>query len=258
MGLFGKKKKKSPLPGKTAKVLLKLAAKGIHPHTAAVIVAAGSASRMEGIDKIFTPLGGVTVLEQAIAPFMESKLVQEVVVVTRWDAVPRAEMMLSARNYPKPLTVVKGGDTRTASVLAGLAACSEKTRVVAVHDGARPLVTREIVEETIKTAAKTAAAAPAVAVKDTIKVAQDGVITHTPDRSTLFAVQTPQTFALELLQAGIASAQADGVSLTDDCSAVEHLGVPVHLTAGSYENLKITTPEDLWMAETILRRRKKP
>ena len=164
--------------------------------------------------------------------------------------------MLLRQNEPgKPWKVVPGGDTRTDSVLAGLNACGEKTKIAAVHDGARPLVTVKIVEDTIRTAMERSAAAPAVPVKDTIKVARNNVIQSTPDRSTLFAVQTPQTFAVELLRAGIEHARAQNISLTDDCSAVEALGVPVILTEGSYENIKLTTQEDIPAAEALIKRR---
>lgn len=254
MGFFTKKRNKK-IVGYTAKLLMKMAEKGIRPRCSAIIVAAGSASRMQGIDKIFTDFHGSTVLERAAEPFAASKLVDEIVVVTRRDDVPRVEMLLHGKTNGKTLKVVSGGDTRTDSVLAGLSVCDEKTKIVAVHDGARPFVTQKIVEETIKTAAERSAAAPAVPVKDTIKIAKNCVIQNTPDRSTLFAVQTPQTFAVELLRAGIAHARANDIALTDDCSAVESIGVPVILTEGSYENIKLTTPEDLWFAQALLKRR---
>ena len=254
MGFFTKKRNKK-IVEYTAKLLMKMAEKGIRPRCSAIIVAAGSASRMQGIDKIFADFHGMTVLERAAEPFAASKLVDEIIVVTRRDDVPRVELLLRGKTNGKPLKVVPGGDTRTDSVLAGLSVCDEKTKIAAVHDGARPFVTKEIVEDTIRTAAEKSAAAPAVPVKDTIKIAKNRVIESTPDRSTLFAAQTPQTFAIELLRAGIRHARANGIALTDDCSAVEAIGVPVILTEGSYENIKLTTPEDLWFAQALLKRR---
>lgn len=141
------------------------------------------------------------------------------------------------------------------SVLAGLREVNPKSELVAVHDAARPLATVEIIEETISMAREWGAAAPAVPVKDTIKRAVNGVVENTLNRSELFAVQTPQVFEHGLILGALEKAAADRVELTDDCSAVELLGIPVHLTQGSYENIKLTTPEDLATAEAILGRR---
>ena len=135
--------------------------------------------------------------------------------------------------------------------MAALAECDERAELVAVHDGARPLVTVEIIDAAIQRAREAYAAAPAVPVKDTIKVAANGVVEHTPDRSILFAVQTPQVFDRDLLQTALQAARESGAPITDDCSAVERLGKEVSLTEGSYENLKITTPIDLILAEAI-------
>ena len=139
--------------------------------------------------------------------------------------------------------------------MAGLAAVSDKAQLVAVHDGARPLVTDEVIRAAVIKAKKFAAAAPAVRVKDTIKISTDGAVDATPDRSTLYAVQTPQVFDRDLLAAALQNAKAQGIAVTDDCSAVEALGMPVQLTDGDEENLKITTPLDLELAALILRRR---
>ena len=141
------------------------------------------------------------------------------------------------------------------SVLAGLREVNPKSELVAVHDAARPLATVEIIEETISMAREWGAAAPAVPVKDTIKRAVNGVVENTLNRSELFAVQTPQVFEHGLILGALEKAATDRVELTDDCSAVELLGIPVHLTQGSYENIKLTTPEDLATAEAILGRR---
>lgn len=131
----------------------------------------------------------------------------------------------------------------------------DSAQLIAIHDAARPLVTEEVVAETVEAAARSGAAAPAVPVKDTIKRVVDGVVESTPDRSQLFAVQTPQVFEHGLILGALEKAAADGAELTDDCSAVERLGVPVRLTVGSYDNIKLTTLEDLAVAEAILERR---
>ena len=151
--------------------------------------------------------------------------------------------------------VVAGGETRTDSVMAGLAAVSDCTQLVAVHDGARPLVTDAVICRAVSKAKKFGAAAPAVRVKDTIKVSTDGAVEETPDRSKLYAVQTPQVFDRDLLAAALQNAKEQEIAITDDCSAVEALGMPVQLTDGDEENLKITTPFDLELAALILRRR---
>ena len=129
------------------------------------------------------------------------------------------------------------------------------TELAAIHDGARPLVTVAVIDEAIAAAERFGAAAPAIPVRDTIKEAENGVVRSTPDRARLFAVQTPQVFEARFLQNALREAQARGLPLTDDCSAAEAAGLPVHLTRGSEENLKITTPVDLVLAEAILKRR---
>ena len=156
----------------------------------------------------------------------------------------------------KPVRVVEGGADRASSVLLAALAASERAELLAVHDGARPLIRPEQVDEMIRLGQKTYAAAPALPVTDTVKVADmQGVVQSTPDRKTLFAVQTPQVFQANILKAALQSAVNDGAALTDDCSAVERLGKEVYLAAGWKENIKITTPEDLTVAEALLRER---
>ena len=137
-------------------------------------------------------------------------------------------------------------------MLAGVREAKPDTELIVIHDGARPLVTEEIIEEAILKAAQCGAAAPAVPVKDTIKQAVHGVVTATPKRSELFAVQTPQVFEQGLIEGALEKAVADGIELTDDCSAVERLGMSVALTVGSYENITLTTPSDIAVAVAIL------
>ena len=147
--------------------------------------------------------------------------------------------------------VIVGGATRTRSVLAGLGELSSGAELVAIHDGARPLVSQEVLETVILRAAECGAAAPAVPVKDTVKRARDSLVEATLERSELFAVQTPQVFQVDLIKAALVKALEDGAALTDDCGAVERLGIGVSLTQGDYCNLKITTPEDLAVAEAL-------
>ena len=219
---------------------------------AVIVVAAGSATRMEGIDKIMTPLGGTPLILHTLAPFQASPLVEEIVIVTQEDKMVEIGTLCSRNGFDKVKRIVKGGATRTDSVWAGLKEVSKSAGYIAIQDGARPFVTREIIEETIRTAKARSAAAPAIPVKDTIKRAEDGVVTETLDRASLFAIQTPQGFAAPLIRAGIQKAVEEKISLTDDCAAVERLGCPVALTQGSEENIKITTPADLILGEAIL------
>ncbi|MDD3165081.1 MAG: 2-C-methyl-D-erythritol 4-phosphate cytidylyltransferase [Oscillospiraceae bacterium] len=233
MHLFGKKKQS-------------------HPYCAAIIVAAGNATRMCGTDKIMAPLGLETVIVHAVRPFQRCELVDEIVVVTREDLLVPVSEALHAAAFDKVHMVMVGGQERIDSVMAGLDTVSRQTRIAAIHDGARPLVTEQIVRRTIEKATLGGAAAPAVPVKDTIKVAVDGVVTKTPDRATLFAVQTPQVFDRDLLRGALQKVKQEGTGVTDDCMACERLGKQVYLTEGSEENIKITTPSDLMLANAIL------
>ena len=225
-----------------------------HPYCTAVIVAAGNATRMGGTDKIMAELDGVPVICRTLAAFENAVQVDEIIVVTRMELLEQVSALAAA--FSKVRMVVPGGDDRMQSVMNGLREASDKTRLVAVHDGARPLVTDKIIAGTIAKAAKFGAAAPAVPVKDTIKVSKGGAVDATPDRKTLFAVQTPQVFDYALLCGALESAKQKKLTITDDCSAVEAMGMPVQLTDGSEENLKITTPIDLAFAEAILKGRR--
>ena len=219
---------------------------------AAILVAAGSSSRMEGQDKLLATLGGMTVLERAALAFEQNDRISELVVVTRADRLEEVSRLLNDRGMGKLTMVVAGGETRADSVRAGLEQISKKASLVAIHDAARPLVSQRIINEAVAMAIKTRASAPAIPVKDTIKVAKSGAVVDTPDRKTLFAVQTPQVFDADLLRAAHKKAEKSGKELTDDCLAAEQLGLKVFLTQGEEKNLKITTPLDLRLAALIL------
>ena len=221
---------------------------------AAVIVAAGSATRMQGIDKMLVPLAGVPVVLRSVRALAASDCIDSLVIVTRTECMETLRTLCA--EVSKPVTVVAGGASRPESVLAGLAALPDGTELAAIHDGARPLVTQAVIAEAVEAAERCGAAAPAVPVHDTIKQAENGLVRATPERKTLFAVQTPQVFDVKLLKTVLRAAMERGIALTDDCSAVEAAGKPVVLTQGCEENLKITTPVDLTLAEAILKRRK--
>lgn len=216
----------------------------------AVIVAAGSASRMGGIDKVMAPLGGEPMIVKTVRAFQNCEAVGEIVVVTRQDLV--APIQELCREMDKVRAVVTGGASRQESVWLGLNAFSEKIQLAAVHDGARPLISWELIDRTVRAANSYGAAAPAIPVKDTIKVERSGLVESTPDRSRLRAVQTPQVFDFDLLRGALQKAREDGAAVTDDCSAVERLGMKIRLVEGEERNLKVTTPLDLKIAELLL------
>ena len=222
--------------------------KRTHPYCAALIAAAGSSTRYGGENKLLQTLDGIPVLVRTLLTIDCVEGIDEIVIAAREDELlPYAELCKTF-GLRKPVKVIVGGATRTESVLRAALEASPETEFFAVQDGARPLVTVELIDEVLDAARVYLAAAPAVPVRD-------GIVERTPDRSALFAVQTPQVFATDLLKAALQSAIADGATITDDCSAVERLGKEVHLTEGSEENIKITTPVDLVIAEAILQRR---
>ncbi len=216
----------------------------------AVIVAAGSASRMGGIDKVMAPLRGEPMIARTVRTFQDCDAVSEIVIVTREDLILPITHL--CKDMAKVKAVVVGGKSRQESVHLGLNALSRKVKLAAVHDGARPLVTWQVIDRVIRAANTYGAAAPAIPVKDTIKVVEGRVVKHTPDRATLFAVQTPQVFDFDMLRGALKKADQDGAQVTDDCSAVERLGMAVKIVEGDEGNIKVTTPMDLKIAELLL------
>ena len=219
-------------------------------HCGAVIVAAGSASRMKGIDKIMADLGGMSVIARTVKAFQDCDCISEIVIVTREDLIPA--VTAACLGFEKVTAVVAGGDSRQESVNNGLSALSEKVKLAAIQDGARPFAGWQMIDRVVRAANTYGAAAPAIPVKDTIKAVAGGVVTNTPDRKTLQAVQTPQVFDKDLLRAALLRAKEDGAELTDDCSAVERLGMRVKIVEGDERNIKITTPMDLKIAALLL------
>jgi len=227
-----------------ARKLLKL------KYCGAVIVAAGTAERMGGKDKIMADLGGMPVVLRTVRAFQDCDAIREIVVVTREDLL--TTIMGLCAGLDKVTAVVVGGKSRQESVKLGLNALSKKVKLAAIHDGARPLVTWQVIDRAVRAANSYGAAAPAIAVKDTIKVVQGGVVKETPERKTLYAVQTPQVFDFDLIRGALKKAQEDEAALTDDCSAVERMGMSVKIVEGDEKNLKITTPMDLAVAQMLL------
>ena len=216
----------------------------------AVIVAAGTASRMGGIDKVMASLDGEPMIVRTVRTFQECDAVKEIVIVTREDLITKITSLCG--KFDKVQAVVVGGKDRAESVRNGLRMLSKAVKLVAVQDGARPLITEAVIDRTIRAAHTYGAAAPAVPVKDTIKVVAGGIVSSTPDRSTLKAIQTPQVFDFDLLKGALKKAFEDGTAITDDCSAVELLGYKVKIVEGDERNIKVTTPMDLKIAELLL------
>lgn len=219
--------------------------------TAAILVAAGSSARMKsgGASKTMMEIGGEPVLSRTLRAFENAACVSKIVIVARvcdFDAIKEASSFVT-----KPLTITEGGKERQDSVSNGAALCGD-AEYIAVHDAARPFVTPEEIEAVCADAEKYGAATLAVPVKDTIKIAAaDGTVCATPERSTLRAIQTPQVFRLSLYKEALRLAKNAGKQYTDDCQLIEAAGGKVYLTPGDYKNIKITTPEDLLVAEAF-------
>lgn len=219
------------------------------PATGVIVVAAGSSSRMQGIDKLYFEVAGRPLLGHGLVAFTQVDAVRSLVLVTSPDNLERARALLEDLAAPFPCAAAIGGARRQDSVASGLAALGP-CDVVAIHDGARPLVTAEIIERGIAAAWEHRAAVAAVPAVDTIKeVDAGGTVTRTIPREHLWSVQTPQVFRRELLERAHREVTDD---VTDDAAMVERLGERVHVFMGAYENLKVTTPPDLAVFESLL------
>ena len=212
-----------------------------HPRCAALVPAAGRSERMGGTDKLTAPLCGVPVLLRTLRALDEAALIDEIVVAVSPERLEEIAALCAGANVKTPLRVVEGGGSRTQSVLLAALAAGDSCELLAVHDGARPLILPEQVDDMVRLGQRTYAAAPALPVTDTVKVA---------DMAGLV-----QVFQANILKAALQSAIQAGADITDDCSAVERLGKEVWLAPGWRENIKITTREDLTMAEAFLRER---
>lgn len=225
------------------------------PYCSAIVAAAGSSVRMDGVNKLLKELAGMPVLVHTLRALNQAVGVDEIIIAARGDEVVEFSRLCREYGIDKPTKVVCGGDSRVESVMKAALEANPEAKLLAVQDGARPLVTPELIDRVIEKASRCMAAAPGIKVKDTVKTVHDGEVTRTLDRETLMAVQTPQVFEASLLKAALQSALQTGVQITDDCSAVERLGKVVYLVDGAEDNLKITTPTDLIVAEALLRER---
>ncbi|HZU69222.1 MAG TPA: 2-C-methyl-D-erythritol 4-phosphate cytidylyltransferase [Ktedonobacteraceae bacterium] len=229
----------------------------IQDRVAAVIVAAGSSRRMEGRDKLWMPLAGRITLARTIDVFEASDVIDAIVLVLSKERIAGAEALCQQEGWRKIDGLVVGGMRRQDSVRAGLEMLVEATpqcNWVMIHDGARPLVSPAILETGLRAAQEHGAAIAGVPVKDTIKQVRQGMVHTTFDRSQLWAVQTPQVFSFPLIYAAHHAPEAEA-DVTDDAALLERLGQPVAIFPGAYTNIKITTLEDLVIAEALLRQR---
>lgn len=220
-----------------------------------VVVAAGTASRMQGIDKVLAALGGIPVLVRTLKVFQRCADVGEIVVVTREDLLVEISDLCKDYSLDKVSKIVVGGVERMLSVRAGLREVNREAQLIAIHDGARPFLSDKVLGEVLCQACRSGAAAPAIPVNDTIKRAENGIVQETVDRSALWAIQTPQVFQADLIRAAVEKAAQENAKVTDDCSVVERLGMKVVLTEGDRQNIKVTTPFDLILGEAILKER---
>lgn len=222
----------------------------------AVIVSAGNSSRMGGINKQFLEINNIPVIAHTIKAFEASDLIDEIVVVTRECDIESIKNLVSQYGFKKVSCVVKGGDTRQLSVYNGVVATGDNADYVAIHDGARPLVTEKVIADTLYKAIEFGAAATGVKVKDTVKQVNDcDDIVRTPDRAYLRFIHTPQIFNKSLYLDAVNTVE-NSKDFTDDCMLIEAYGKIVKFVDGDYENIKITTPEDVELALNYLNKRR--
>ena len=196
-------------------------------------------------------IDGEPMIRRTVRAFQQSDVIRQIVIVTRQELI--IPVMDLCSEFDKVRAVVVGGSDRTESVRAGLQALSKDMKLVAVHDGARPFVSWQVIDRTVRAAGTYAAAAPGIAVKDTVKIVQGGVVRATPERKTLQAIQTPQVFDVDLLKGALKKAVLEKAAITDDCSAVERMGMSVKIVEGDERNIKITTPMDLQLAQILVK-----
>lgn len=225
--------------------------------TTAIIVAAGASSRMgKTVSKQLLPINGVPVVAHTLAAFEQAQEIQSIILVCREQDISKVLCLVEQQAITKVAAVVKGAGTRQGSVEKGLGQIPQDTQYIAVHDGARPLISSKDINRVVKDARRHNCAALGVPVKDTLKlINKDGFIESTPNRENMVSVQTPQVFKKEMYLHAVKLAQEQGLDYTDDCQLLEAANQQVYITRGSYENIKVTTPEDIDIAESFLKKR---
>ena len=222
-----------------------------------IIVAAGSGKRMQrDINKQFIKINEKEIIAHTIDAFYKNKNIDEIIVCIKQEEEKFFQKEIIQKNNFENIKIAYGGKERQDSIYNGLKCVDKNCNIVLIHDGARPFVDNRIIDESILTAKKKKAVVVGVPVKDTIKIVMDGNITDTPNRANLWSAQTPQTFDYKLITKAYDEAYKSNYYGTDDSMLVENIGQEVTMIMGSYENIKITSPEDLNIGEQILRLRK--
>lgn len=226
----------------------------IKPHITAIIVAAGSGARMGAdIPKQFIEVGGRPILAYTLDKFQSSDRIDEIVIVTRSDSILLCKSIVDMYGFTKVSVITEGGATRQQSVKSGLSQMSQDAGYVLVHDGARPMINPDTIEKCVDAVIEHKASAVGVPMKDTVKYSDNGkFITKTVDRSRLWLIQTPQAFEKKLISDCHDKALSEGFEATDDCMLAEHFDISVALVEGEYENIKVTSPSDIFIMEGLL------
>lgn len=220
--------------------------------TSAVILASGNSTRM-GENKLLMDICGKTVIERTLEVFDNLEKISEIILVCRQE-----DMLVFSKickNLKTPVKIINGGKSRTQSAFNGIENCMENTEIIAIHDCARPFVTTEIINQGIELALKNQTAIPVVAVKDTIKIVEQNIVQNTLNRENLYIVQTPQIFSANIIKNATKIAVEKNLEYTDDASCVEAQGTKINTILGSYDNIKITTIDDITLGECIVLRR---
>ncbi len=230
---------------------------GMKQNNCAIIVAAGNSTRMSlGFSKQFVLLCGIPAIVRTLSAFDKAARIDCVVVVCRDEDISQLNDCIKKYEIKKVIRVVPGGSTRQQSVAAGILAAPREAACFAIHDGARALITPDEIDAAVEDGLRFGASALAAPVKDTIKqIDESGFVVSTPERATLWAVQTPQVFERQIYFSAMEQARKDGADYTDDCQLAENAGIRVHLCRGEYTNLKLTTMDDVALAETIIQKR---
>ena len=224
------------------------------PHCAAVILAAGSSTRM-GVDKTLLELQGVPVMIRSLQAFEQNELVDEIIVVTRADKVEQTADLCRRYDLKKLTHVIAGGQTRAESSLAGVSSVGTKVEYIAIHDAARPLVSQKVITDTLYGARDYHAAVPVIPSADTLRFIENGFLTGVVDIDSIARIQTPQIFDADLIKGALTVAVSKKLPITDDSSAIAYTGFQVRAIEGDAGNIKLTTPEDVALAEAILKER---
>jgi len=222
------------------------------PTCTAVIAAAGISTRCEGEDKLLYAINGKPIIAYTLEPFEKCNFIKEIIIVVHEDKLEVIGEICKEYRFKKVSLIIKGGSTRLESVINGVYAASKKSRLIAIHDGARPCLDIETLEETIQKAASCNGAAPGIAITSTVKRAVDGKIIETVDREGLYEIQTPQIFKPEIIKAALINAKRKSINVTDDCMAAEIIGAGIYIVEGSKRNIKITEQEDFETVKMFL------